>query len=524
MKKTFFLGLIVGSLMLMSCSSAIAACATACTKSETVYTCTDITVDCVQDAITAATSGDTVLFSGDGSETWSTAVSVGKALTINGNGTTLTAGDNLTNGFFTITGFTDSTNIMRITDFTFDKGSYPTGRAIYATGGSGSDTLAKLRIDNNTFKFGVYQLEIGGCWGVIDNNTFYNASTFIQLNGGSRTQADASWVDLSTGTANALFVENNRFVCDSDDAANVCGKGNGFDASQGGKNVVRWNTWDYTNAYDSSSRAVLGFHGSAAGGCNIGTYGGYWQPEGSDCRRSPSVWEVYANYMTGKRVTSIFTARGGTGVVWNNVLVTDYAGTMDSVIYIREEEFYNFTPIRLEWPAEDQVHNIFIWGNTSKGLPVAANQIATDGYNTYCTENSTPYSCCSGLKTGTCDDGEAGAFLTKDREYFLHAPCGGSDETDALGNVCTHGKATFTGANGASDTYPTDGETYATSGTMTFSAIGDNAHYPYTPYTCPHPLTGLTGTCNSTLAGTSGYNVASALKGRSTGSGSLNMR
>jgi len=29
----------------------------------------------------------------------------------------------------------------------------------------------------------------------------------------------------------------------------------------------------------------------------------------------------------------------------------------------------------------------------------------------------------------------------------------------------------------------------------------------YTPYTCPHPLTGLTGSCNSSVAGTAGYNV-----------------
>jgi hypothetical protein len=29
----------------------------------------------------------------------------------------------------------------------------------------------------------------------------------------------------------------------------------------------------------------------------------------------------------------------------------------------------------------------------------------------------------------------------------------------------------------------------------------------YTPYTCPHPLTGLTGTCDSTVAGTAGYDI-----------------
>lgn len=47
----------------------------------------------------------------------------------------------------------------------------------------------------------------------------------------------------------------------------------------------------------------------------------------------------------------------------------------------------------------------------------------------------------------------------------------------------------------------------------------------YTPYTCPHPLTGLTGSCNSSIAGTSGYNVnLSPTTSTSTASGSFNLR
>lgn len=54
------------------------------------------------------------------------------------------------------------------------------------------------------------------------------------------------------------------------------------------------------------------------------------------------------------------------------------------------------------------------------------------------------------------------------------------------------------------------------------SAIKPAAMSAYTPYTCPHPLTGLTGSCDSAVAGTSGYNVA--LTSHFGGSGSFNMR
>lgn len=44
----------------------------------------------------------------------------------------------------------------------------------------------------------------------------------------------------------------------------------------------------------------------------------------------------------------------------------------------------------------------------------------------------------------------------------------------------------------------------------------------YTPYTCPHPLTGLTGSCDPSVAGTAGYNVQ--MLSTSTASGSYNLR
>lgn len=411
-----------------------------------------------ESAYAAASAGDTILFPASGSCTWSDSTTISKAITINGNGTTLTSGASLGYGFFYITG-TDSsftTTLMRITGFTFTGTSITQpGRMIYTANVS----LSKLRIDHNTFNHGSTQLEIGGAFGVIDNNYCYNGGNWLLMSAGSRAQADASWVDLTPGTANALFVENNKFIID----ANWKGtgtNGDGIDAYQGGKFVFRYNELD-GDAMPWSKDTVgpmysIGFHGNAAAGASPH----YWQAN-YDVRRSPSVFEIYNNNFHGKRIDWIMTMRGGSGLIYNNTHTNSYGAAR---VYLREEEYYNFSPVRVAWPAEDQVHNTFIWGNTTQGVAMTSVNIVTD------------------------------ANLTQDRDYFLHAPCGASDTVDAYGNTCTHGKATFTGANGASNTYPTDGSTLPTEGTMIFTATGDNAYYGYVPYTYPHPLRGETDT------------------------------
>jgi hypothetical protein len=434
----------------------------ACTGSSPSWTTTADAAS-VATCVSNATAGDTITFPAYGSATWSSTVTIGKALTIKGNGTTLTSSGSMPNGFFEITGSDASfgTTLMRITGFNFTGVSLANGPRymIYVH----NISLAKLRIDHNTFKWGTTQLEIEGAYGVIDNNNFYDAANnMILTSAGTRAQADASWVSLTPGTANALFVETNKFIIDADGTTG----GEPVDAFQGGKLVYRYNEWDYSAAPDSNQTTYIGFHGSANGG---GGEQGYWQacPE---CRRSPSVFEIYNNYMHGKNGNRLFTTRGGSGLIYNNVL-TSNAG-LSGVVFNEEESYVtsNWPISRTSWPAEDQVHNTFIWGNTFNG---SKTQLIAN------------------LNT---------TFIQQDRDYFLHAPCGASDTVDAYGNTCTHGKATFTGANGASDSYPTDGNTYPTEGTMVFTSTGDNAYYGYTPYAYPHPLRGEGGSETTTVS------------------------
>ena len=420
----------------------------------------------VNACVTNAKAGDTINIT-KGTATWSGTVKVGKALTINGNGTMLTAGATLLNGFFYITGFSDNTNTMRITNFTFDSVNFTGGRrAIYLS----YVTLGKLRIDHNTFHYGNTQIETyGSTYGVIDNNIFYNGNNFLYLYG------DNTWDDLTAGTANSLFVEDNKFIINENWPTSTT-NGNGIDGGSGIRVVFRYNEFDYDNSPYTGNMATIGFHGSG---------GGYWQrTDVSGVRRSAAVMEIYNNTMHGPRIDTMFGFRGGVALIYNNYHLDTYGGR--SGIRLTEEEYSTnytsaFTITRTEWPGEDQIHNSFIWGNTFDGVAQSVNNIVI---------------------TNTPSEN----FILKDREYFLHAPCGGSDTTDSYGNTCTHGKASFTGANGASGSYPTDGETYPTEGTMVFTETGDNAYYGYTPYTYPHPLRVQKFTGNIMIGGAGLFN------------------
>lgn len=415
----------------------------------------------VQTLINNASAGDSITFQGDA--TWSESVTIDKAITINGNGTTLTASGSMSNGFFNITGFTAS-SLVRITGFTFQMNNWTPYTAIYVHGMTGGVSKGAIRIDHNTFHYGTYPISFYHGKGLIDNNYFYNAMVAITLNSGTRANADESWVSLAAGTADALFIEDNHFITNTNYTLGYTQEQIGTE--NGGKLVVRYNEFDGDNMASGLRYDPFMAHGNAAAGDKPG----YWQ-RSTGCRRGQSVIEFYNNVAHGKRIDFLYQTRGSANLIYNNSIT----GTVqyNPRIYLWEEEYTMddwSAALRTAWPAEDQVHNTFIWNNTYRGADFNAG---TYGY-----VQSSP---------------DASAGLLKDRDFFLHAPCGSSASTDGYGNTCTHGKATFTGANGASDSYPTDGNTYPTEGTMVFTSTGDNAYYGYTPYAYPHPLRGESG-------------------------------
>ena len=412
-----------------------------CAQGEIILT-SDASYSAVSNAIAGASAGDTVKLPINLSATWTNTLVIGKSITTDGNGSTI-SGSLTGDGLLCITGFS-STNLTRITGFQFD---------LVDSNGCGvvvrDVTLGSLRIDHNAFVKGNIPIDVGGSKGVIDHNSFSNGVSGIYYTAGTRAQADASWVSMAAGTGDALFIEDNLFAIDTNypnAGHNTC-----IDTYNGGKLVVRYNSFIATN--------VLGTFTIFSPGLTHGNAVGYWEGD-SGARRGQSVVEIYNNHADAKRLDHFFVFRGSANLVYSNHA---RSATSTPGMYCYEEEAYNFSPVRTNWPAEDQVHNTFLWDNT-----MLLNSTTNANYFSVATTSTN--------------------FIQLNRDYFLHAP------------QATGGSEYFTGTNGAAGTFPTDGATYPTLGTMAFTATGTNAYYGYQPYTYPHPLTSGTAQTNTVNA------------------------
>lgn len=428
----------------------------------------------VQAAIDLAEEGNTIIVPA-GDYIWVSEIIINKAISIMGTGsgiggTKLIASGLMPHGYFYITNFASS-RLVRISGFYFDMVNWTPGWGIQIS----NVTIDNLRIDHNIFnQGGVAQIELGGSKGVIDHNYFYNSNIAVSYSAGTRAQADVSWLSLAAGTSDALFIEDNHFIDDANYSGGFTNEKIG--TSNGGKLVIRHNDFDGDNLAHSQIFSPIMTHGSAKGG---GCSSGYWEQAGGSCRRGQSVVEIYNNTFHGYRIDFPIILRGAANLIHDNSV----SGTVfiNPRIMFREEEYdigSNWTPARTAWPAEDQVHNSFVWNNTYRGHDF--NDGVYGSIVNYSNCLAYPASCMMGVQ--------------QNRDYYLHAPCAAGDITDAYGNICTHGKETFsnlngfTNGNGASDTYPGDGTAYIAHGTMSFTSEGDNAYYGYIPYTYPHPL------------------------------------
>jgi len=406
----------------------------------------------VASAYDAASAGDTVTIPA-GSCTWSSTLTISKALTLKGAGSNSTIITSNTSGRLVV--IQASTDIpIRVTGLGFNLGSTDNGkRAMHIINTSTNGTavaLKQIRIDNNAITGGGrYAVEFRGkIWGVFDHNTCTNVNVCVFTTGNSHYLWVGSWGDPSSasspgpkaGTSNALFIEDNTFLMTGPSTV-------AYDAptyyQEGPIVVTRYNTFQSTIASPNFMTLALNDHANQ----NYGIY----PPYRNDLRGLP-LHEFYNNTLSATRSHVMLGIRGGSFLIHNNTITCTSCG---AIIQFSEEEAWQtafFSPLRSVWPAQDQIHNTFIWNNTVNGSPLTSIDWDDD-----------------------CGTGgvKCSVFIQQNRDYFMRAP------------QASGGREYFSGRPGGSSAPPTSSD----GGTMIFTSSGANQYYPYTPFTYPHPLT-----------------------------------
>jgi hypothetical protein len=207
--------------------------------------------------------------------------------------------------------------------------------------------------------------------GLIDNNYFYNTRVDV-IGNYSNAGVWSIWNGaLGLGTNNAVFIEDNIFTRTH---------GNAIDATYAGRFVARYNVFNdcYIEAHSVQAD-----------------------------ERGTRSWEIYNNTINQVSVESMspFSLRGGTGVVFNNIIT----GTWDELgVSVDNVRFFTDCPVSgimtgsnpwdgnldaYGWPGRDQIGcgqdqtlwtvespypvqsliPMYQWNNTKSGVPLTVN-------------------------------------------------------------------------------------------------------------------------------------------------------
>jgi hypothetical protein len=265
----------------------------------------------VQSAINSAQNGDIVQVPA-GSASWSSMVTTGKSIRLQGAGIGLT---NITNNLDVatscITISPPAGGLIVVSGFTFSTTpSAQHGIISISSPGSGQFRLTNCRINIAPSSPTVSYRGIviwGAAYGVIDHCYFYNSSSagqgvsFARDGSYTLTYCPPWFTRQVYGGINVACVEDCTFDFPG-------GPGDGaFDAYDGSIFVFRHNTVKNTN---------IGWHGADSG------------------LHAPRLWEIYDNTITNTQahIYTAIRARGGTGVVWNNTVT----GLYDSFFILSE--------------------------------------------------------------------------------------------------------------------------------------------------------------------------------------------
>jgi hypothetical protein len=401
-------------------------------------------------AITASSNGDIVSVPA-GTCTFTGSVTVNKEITIQGAGIDVTTINVSSGSAFSIT---NATNNWRITGFTINAPSVNyTGGYAFTGGTSKTGGFTGIRIDHNKitgFHYSFYLM--GETIGVIYENTIVGMLWF--------EGHDHQWTeDTNLGQSDGwLFIEGNTFM-----SQDGIGNGHAITWKFGGRGVVRFNTVDDAAVSDNyRDPDPFDTHGNCHGG------------------RGARAFEFYNNrfYRYGSETQVCCRAlqlRGGTGVIYNNY--------WDTVV--NKQYLWSWTWDDVSQPSEIYFYDQRLLG--AGGTPPCPTDSGTVG--AYCdpTSGGEGYPCWDQIGRGNAQALEP-VYIWNNTRLF--------DAGASYGNYAVSPKV-----EAHETSYITEDRDYYVSATKP-AAMSD-----YSAYTCPHPTTGYTGSCNFSVAGVAGYNV-----------------
>lgn len=410
----------------------------------------------VSSCVSSASRGDTInVTAGDGTETWGSTLSLTKGVLLIGPGRDRLTVTIASTGISIVPDATAISNeeTIKVSGFTFN-GNNSSSEIIHVTGAgaSSSKPFKRLVLIDNRFKDPsqssssvIYQT--GQVRGVVANNLFDRPHILVRCFGNNdKTEHTNGNFPTAYGNSDNLYYEDNTIQWPT------AGSANGFpgwvECGQGGRVVMRYNTWAMLNA--AGQDEIWDVHGFQN-----------W-PSG---QTGTMVVEYYGNTVTNKAGYRTLFHRGGWGLYHNNVMT----GTSGSGSNISNHNAGCSRDVDSSWtPPFAQTDNTYWWNFSNNGSNVDLTLYpAADNYNTDCPPLEsvnwwkynpvcTSLACVAGIGRGTT------------------APTG----------TCVTGVGYWV----ASTPTPTVDRSVIQNGTLYKCTSTNNWTPYYRPYTYPHPL------------------------------------
>jgi hypothetical protein len=431
----------------------------------------------VNSCVSAATAGDTIFVSGNA--IWPSTLAITRGVNLVGVGKpTIT-------GAVTLIYWTpDSTaqsahDTLRIKGFTLDGNHANFGGAgiirVYNTSATNAVTLVlQYNTIQNIIPSGRAFYLTGRIYGVAASNVFNN----VAILGGTYGLDAVSWANQTQayGVAENFYLEDNTIQFSED----MSGYYGWVESGQGGRIVVRYNTWNFANITTSTN--VWDIHGlqsmqstSGEPNCAYGLPHPACNPTMKVCQQhSTMVAEYYGNKVYNvPAVQEWMRQRGGWLMMFNN----SYSAAGSGTTWIGYAETA-CDSCQDTGSATEHIANTYVWSNLQGVTRIPLTKL---------------FDSCADCATGSP------YTITANRDYFTD-PAGAFDGTSGTGagtlaarpSSCTTGvgywatnqsTSDLTGMVGAKPATPIAGTLYTCTAPNTWTAS-------YTPYTYPHPLTG----------------------------------